>query len=620
MTEQSALATARADQAVPDQAAPEQAAPEQAALDPDANSRRPASPSIALWCSIAILAAAGCLGIERELALLWRCWTTDPLRSIGMLIPPVSIVLTLRVWRQNDWELRGSWWGLLVIGAAFFVSILRSRAELFVTAGGTLVSLIPLALPVYLYGSGVVLLFAGPRVWRKAWFPLGLLLLSQPVPVVTSSMIDIPLQNISARVARDFATLIHFAPTTPQLRLMFSPDFGMFIAPGCDGIRGAVSMGYVALILGYLKRASLRRWAAYVIGGVLLGYLFNFIRLCALVVYYRIALGVPALENVAKQADYAIGSCLFLIAILLFVWLASLKEGKPAREDFAPVSTESSPRVERPGPRGEVSISGAEKPRPRAENPGCSNEKPARPGGGQALSLRSFFIRCAAFAVMLIAVLALPSSALRSRQSGPASALSSTATLARFPRQIGSFTLTRTWYEQSGGQTLVESGAYSAPGSDEIILAIWVAPLVYYHDANSCWLARGLTPDLVTSLPFVTAQGKSAEKSIDLSTGFYNDGVTDSIVVSVVCTPGSCSQSQQVASEGRLSFFVLKPQISELAGGAAHPVPIMIRIDRLQTEQTHSGAPKTAAQSALTAEAQKFLSGLDPLSLSQAFQ
>jgi exosortase J len=555
--------------------------PDQATLDPSADSHRPTAPSIALWCAMAILAAAGCLGIERELALLWRCWTTDPLRSIGMLIPPASIILTLRVWRQNGWQLRGSWWGLAVIGAAFFVSILRASAELFVTAGGALVSLIPLTLPVYLYGSGVVLLFAGTRVWRRAWFPLGLLLLSQPVPVLTSSMIDIPLQEISARVARAFATLIHFAPTTPQLRLMFSPDFGMFIAPGCDGIRGAVTLGYLALVLGYLKRVSLRRWAAYVIGGVLLGYFFNFIRLCVLVVYYRIALGHPALENVAKQADYAIGSCLFLAAILIFVWLASLKEGETASAHLA-----------RAG-----------------DGPGPGSEKPAQP-------TKDLFIRLAAFSVVLLAVLALPSSALRARQSGPDSALSSTASLARFPKQIGQFALTRTWYEQSGGQTLVESGAYSQSGSDEIILAIWVAPFVYYHDANSCWLARGLKPDLVTSLPFVTAQGKS----VDLSTGFYNDGVTDSIVVSVVCTPGSCSQSQQVASKGRVSFFVLKPQIGELADEAVHPVPIMIRIDQIQTNQPHSDASKAATQSALTAEAQKFLASLDPMSLSQAFQ
>ncbi len=567
-----ALATPQADQI----------ALERAALEPRAGSR-PTTPPVALWCAIGLLAAAGCLGIERELALLWRCWTTDPLRSIGMLIPPASIILTLRVWRQNAWQLRGSWWGLVLIGAAFFVSILHQSAELFISAGSALVSLIPLALPVYFYGSGIVLLFAGACVWRKAWFPLALLLLSQPVPVLTSSMIDIPLQNISARVARDFATLIHFAPTTPQLRLMFSPDFGMFIAPGCDGIRGAVTLGYLALILGYLKRITLRRWAAYVIGGVLLGYLFNFIRLCVLVIYYRIALGHPALESVAKQADYVIGSCLFLLAILIFIRLASLK-AEPASADHAPPD---------------------EKPELRAGN---------FRGGEAALSGRNLFARCSAFAIVLLAVLALPSSALRSRQSAPDST-SSAASLARFPKQIGSFALTRTWYEQSGGQTLVESGAYSAPGSDEIILAIWVAPFVYYHDANSCWLARGLKPERVISLPFVTAQGSS----LDLNTGYYNDGVTDSIVVSVACTPGSCSQSQQVASKGHFSFFVLKPQVSELAGGAAHPVPIMIRIDRPLSDPLHSSNP-TAVQTSLTAEAQEFLSGLDPMSLSQGFQ
>src|SRR5580698_8070148 len=110
----------------------------EAAHEPVADFRRPAVRSIALWCAIGLLAVAGCLGIERELALLWRCWTTDPLRSIGMLIPPASIILTLRVWRQNGWQLRGSWWGLAVIGAAFFISILRASSELFVTAGGAL--------------------------------------------------------------------------------------------------------------------------------------------------------------------------------------------------------------------------------------------------------------------------------------------------------------------------------------------------------------------------------------------------------------------------------------------------------------------------------------------------
>jgi exosortase J len=487
-----------------------------------------------------------------------------------MLIPPASIVLTLRVWRQLGWQMRGSWWGLLAVALAFLLSLVRESALFFVTAGGALVSLIPLSLPVYLYGSGVVLLFAGSRVWRRAWFPIGLLLLSQPVPILSNRMIDLPLQNISAHVARSFAALIRLAPTTPQLRLMFAPDFGMFIAPGCDGIRGAVALGYVALVLGYLKRVSLRRWLAYVVGGVLLGYVFNLLRLCVLVLYYRVALGHPALEGAAKQADYAIGSCLFLIAILIFLRLASLKQLSP--QPLPPPSPDA------PGAIG---------PAPRT---------------------RSLLLKCAAFAAAIVLVLALPSSAIRSSRTAPAAAA---PTAARFPRQIGAFALTRAWDEQSGGKTLVESAAYSAPGSDEIVLAVWVAPDVYLHDANSCWLARGLEPELLTTQTFVIAQ----RKQIEFSTGFYSDGITDSIVVSASCTPGSCSQARQAASNGRFGFIVLKPRIGELAGTGAHPVPIMIRIDRL-----HSAAPKSETYSVLSAEAQRFLSAFDPLPLSQAFQ
>lgn len=538
---------------------PATAAPEHAPLWPP-------KATLLLGCGIAILAAVGCIGIYREIANLWSVWTTDPLRSIGMLIPLASILLTLRVWRQCGWEMRGTWSGLLLVGLAFFLSLLRQNALFMAVAGQTTVSLIPVGLPVYVYVSGVVLLFAGTRVWRRAWFPLGLLLLCQPVPTVANGLIDIPLQNISARVARSFATLIGFTPTTSQLRLMFSPNFGMFIAPGCDGIRGAVTMGYVALILGYLKRISFGLWIGLVTAAVLLGYVFNFIRLCILVIYYRIALGHLSMEGFAKQADYIIGSCLFLFATVLFVRLARSKQAKPYPVDVAP---------------------DREHPLPHILN---------------------VCIKCAALAVTILLALALPSSALKYNQA-------SAATLASFPsrmpKQVGEFGLTRTWYEQQSGITVVQSAAYSAPGSDEIILGIWVAPVLHIHDPNQCWLARGFQPDILTTGQFVTAKGKS----IALSTGFYNDGITDSIVVNGFCTPASCSQSQQLSSSKRLGFVFLSPRVDEFTGSVSHPVSIMVRIDRL-----HSDVPKAVAYGQLTDEAQKFISGLDLIDLSRAFQ
>ncbi len=532
---------------------------------PQSVSAQPAVP-VALWCGIAILTAAGCLGIYRELFILWYQWTTDPLRSIGLLIPPASIVLSLRLWRRLGWQMRGTWWGLLVIAASYFLSALRENSILSGIAGTVAVSFIPLSLPLYVYGSGVVLLFAGTRVWRQAWFPLGLLLLSQPVPIISNGLIDEPLQHISASVARRFATMIGLVPTTPELRLMFSPDFGMFIAPGCDGIRGAVAMGYVALILGYLKRVSLYRWAAYVCGAVLLGYLFNFIRLCVLVLYYRAALGHPTFEGLAKQADYVIGSCLFLVAALLLFWLARRTESRPAAQDSLPVSAGLPP------PTG------------------------------------SLLVKCGAFAAVLIAALAIPSSALMERLKAVPSPESLSA---RMPKQIGGFALNRTWYEQDAGAIVVEDGAYSQPGSDEIILGVWVAPLRYLHDARHCWLARGLEPDVFTSRSFVTAGGAS----VPTGTGFYSDGVTESIVVNAICSPGSCSQFQNLTSSGRIGFLFLKPQTGDLTGSGSHPVSIMLRINRL-----HSNTPKADTYSQLSDEAQSFLAGLDLKGLSRAFQ
>jgi len=531
---------------------------------PGAKSRLTRAKAPLLWCAIALLTAAGCLGIYREISELWTFWTTDPLRSIGMLIPPWSIVLTLRVWRRHGWEMRGTWWGLPVIGLAFLLSVLREKMLLVGLAGPVGISFLPVSLPVYVYGSGVVLFFAGARVWRKAWFPLGLLLLSQPVPILSSQLVDIPLQHLSARVARDFATLIGFAPTTPQLRLMFSPDFGMFIAPGCDGIRGAVTMGYVALLLGYLKRVSAPLWAAYVSGAVLLGYLFNFIRLCGLVLYYRIALGHPALEGVAKQADYAIGSCLFLTAVLLFLWLARRK-GKD-------------------------------------EPPG---------GPAQLENLRESWngwMKCAAFAMLLVAALSVFASPLR---NSPRTTLTPASLAARMPKQVGEFTLTRTWYEQQSGAIVMEAGAYAAPGSDEIILGVSVAPNFNLHNANACWLARGLDPDLLESRKYRTGNGDS----VALDTGFYSDGITDSVVVNAFCGPLSCSQVRRTTSSGRIGFFVLGPQLYELAGSRVRLVSIMVRIDKL-----HSMAQKQANYDLLSAEAQRFISGLNLLSLSRDYQ
>jgi exosortase J len=269
---------------------------------------------------VGIAALGGLWCFRLQLAVLYHLWTTDALRSIGMLIPPLSAVLALRAWRRHDWAAGGSWWGLAPTAAALAVALLQAglQPDFFVnTPRGMLVfNPIPVGLQLCAYFSGAALLLGGASAWRKAWFPLLLLLFVQPLPTWFTLAADLPLQALAARCARHFADLLDVPVSDGTLKMMFAPALGMFIAPGCDGLRGATTMGYMALVVGYLHRLPWRRWALYVTGAVALAYAFNLLRLCCVVIYYWCALRLPAIGAYGTQIDYAIGGVLFTLAAL----------------------------------------------------------------------------------------------------------------------------------------------------------------------------------------------------------------------------------------------------------------------------------------------------------------
>ncbi len=245
-----------------------------------------------------------------------RLWRDDPLRSFGALLPAVVILLWVYRWRTLNWTRSGTAWGLLPIGIA--VVIARTfGASLIAYSFGT-VEFAPLqpGLLFFLYGSGIALLLGGVRLWRAVLFPLCLLLCVNPVPHLFDKL-DAPLQTASANVTRAFAHVIGLHPSGIQLQMMFAPRFGLVIVPGCNGVRGSATMAYLGLLLGYLRHQRWYRTALYAAAGLLLGYLLNFVRLCLLVVYYRLALSHPQWHTDGEQIDYLIGGTLFLLLTML---------------------------------------------------------------------------------------------------------------------------------------------------------------------------------------------------------------------------------------------------------------------------------------------------------------
>ncbi|HLX36319.1 MAG TPA: exosortase J [Candidatus Binataceae bacterium] len=272
-----------------------------------------------LWlqAAVAVLIVAGLACIPRVCTDLLSYWRTQSVGSIGMLAIPCSIILTWRIVREVEWT--GSWWGLPMVTAALALGTFAyptPRLQLSFAGPVPLTAAVPIGVILWLYGCGIVLLFSGSRAWRKAFFPLALLLFVQPVPPFFVTHFDLPLQYFDARIARGFANFLDVQVTGDSLHLLFDHNrLGMMIAPGCDGFSGAIAMGYSTLVASYLYGVRPLARALYAAVAVLLAFALNLARLCALVLFYCAAHAIPALGVYAVGADYIIGGLIFAAGI-----------------------------------------------------------------------------------------------------------------------------------------------------------------------------------------------------------------------------------------------------------------------------------------------------------------
>ncbi len=511
----------------------------------------PRQPAPATSAAIAtVLSVLGVSAVWPTALYLWSLWTTDPLKSIGMFIPLVSLALILRVWQRLHWEMRGTWWGLVLLLLTSVSVHLREQAVLlYILSPSWSINLPPHSLVAFSYVSGAVLLFGGVRLYQAALFPILLVWLVNPVPHIFNVFVDLPLQRMSAHVARAFAHALGQPLTPDQMRLMFTPDFGMFIAPGCNGIRGAVTMGIIALVVGYLARFRPSARFLAVIAAVLLGYLFNFVRLCTLVLYYIVALQSTWLQRHAEMADYLIGGALFVVATWL-LFRAVRIFGAP----LPPDGQEAAP------------FNGTKRSIDRA-SVGASSQ------AGRSVALR--------FGAMSLLILFGGSRLVHGLvQARSVHAVSpDERQLGRFPQHIGSYTLLRSWNESLPAGALVYHWAEYAPPGDGAHIAIGVSPVLGAHDTLVCHSARGEDPLWHEQLDIATV----GNPSTGFSTSFFNDGATQYVEASTLCRGATCGE--YAPTDNRRGFVYSKPDPVGLLLSLddQRPIPILLRVETIDT-------------------------------------
>ncbi len=522
----------------------------------------------------ALLSVIGVFSVLSTGFALWSLWTTDPLKSIGGFIPVLSLFFILRAWRSLDWELDGSWWGLLVLVLTVALVHLRDHAILeFVLGPSWSIFVPPHSLVAFAYAAGVVLLFGGPRLFRAALFPVLLMWFVNPVPNFFTLHVDLPLQHASSMIARGFAHALGQKLTADQLRLMFTPEFGMFIAPGCNGIRGAITMGFIALVAGYLYQFKARVTAAVVVCAVLLGYVFNLVRLCFLVLYYIVALHIPWLQTRAEMGDYIIGACLFFFATALLFVL-----------------------IQRLSPAGDL--------KPPALRAG------GQPAPRETYAPQTFLWRWGAFAVLVLAGSVSYARGLVRDYQSPQAERDARIT-QRFPQRVGHYTLQRQWSESLPTGTLIFYWADYAPDAaaepdsnvdsgNTGVVSVGISPVLGAHDTLLCHSARGEDWLWHGDLALPTAKGETS-----FSGSFFNDGATQYEEATTVCTGETCGQYS--TNRAHFGFVYSRPDTHTLlTQSPTRPIPVLLR-----TETLNASLAPDAARNEMTQNLRSFLKDAD---------
>jgi exosortase J len=445
------------------------------------------------------LAAAALVLLCSVVLLPWwisihRLWSHDPLRSIGMWFPLVSLVGVVRAWRRLGWTLEGTWWGLVPIAVSVPIAHMVTTRLPYLYIYGHELGVAKLCLPIFPCALGAVLLFGGNRLLRACWAPLLVLLLLDPVPHVYNQWLDLPLQHLSANTARAFAHLIGLQPTGQQLQMMFTPSFGMMIVPGCDGIRGSITLAYLALIFGYSRNLRVRTLAGVVVGALSLGFAMNLVRLCVLVLYYRAGMAFPSWQPYGTQVDYVIGCTVFLTGtVALGLFLRSLRPGT-IELTIAPVA-------------------------------------PTR------AQIRSTVLRMAALITLTLLYFA---SEVRTLPNALAQTRSDDAVFDMFPKTVGSYKLVGQHAESLGKKNLAfafgDYEATEADGSiDRITLGLWVASR--YHQIANSRAAQGYTP------VWSGAINASADIPVHFMGSVFTMGPVQEYDADAICSTEMCSGS-----------------------------------------------------------------------------
>jgi exosortase len=272
--------------------------------------------------SILLLIAIGLDRVYRStLAGLVSEWLSSPESSYGLILAGTALVIAVQRWPQfitaSTSEDRGlSGLGLAASGAALVV-VGQLGADVFLTR----VSFV-------LVASGTLWSLVGPGAMRIMAAPLVFLLIAVPLPTLVVNEITLPLQLAASQVAETTLALAS-VPVYRDGNLLVLPSATLQVAEACSGLRSAVSLGAVGVLLAWATEPTYLRRAVLVAITLPVAVVMNGLRVAATGAFTE-SVGHPP----GSELHGFMGWVTFLVSIAVLIGLQRLS---PAREPAGPI-------------------------------------------------------------------------------------------------------------------------------------------------------------------------------------------------------------------------------------------------------------------------------------------
>ena len=191
-----------------------------------------------------------------------------------------------------------------------------------VSHAGITLSLI--LIPLFL--AGAMASAAGWHYVRRFTFPLAFLCFMLPVPPVLFGLMDQPLQLLCAKVVESVAHVLQVPVVRSGTIVGPNMNVAIDVAPECNGVRSAVTLFTLAVLLSKMRRLRLPAGISLALIAIPLAYCANFMRLTGLFLMMY-AFGEPFMRY-EHYFDLTSGGVWFLVTVLI---LAAIAQRLPRR-------------------------------------------------------------------------------------------------------------------------------------------------------------------------------------------------------------------------------------------------------------------------------------------------